>query len=159
MSSDAILIRVQNLERFIKTKLQKQDDKNNTIITNQDDLNGALLSVGTDRIRNYSLNEAVTTEDSYSVGIGLSFNGEIIDMDDYNAVTFFGSTTNLTDKLELLVSINGTLFLKDVNTFINYDGTGKFCIHLKDLGVRYIRLFQDNTTGVIVNVSVKSSKR
>lgn len=159
MSLDSINIRVQNLERYIRGRFEKADFKNTSIITNQDQLNGALLSVGTDRFKVLNLNEPVTTDDSYSVGIGSSLNSEIIDLKDYNVVTFFGSTSNTTDKLELLVSTNGTLFLKDVNTFINYDGTGKYCIHLKDLGVRYVRLFQNNTTGGIVNVGVKSSKR
>jgi len=159
MSLDSINIRVQNLERYIRGRFEKADFKNTSIITNQDQLNGALLSVGTDRFKVLNLNEPVTTTENLTIGIGSSLNSEIIDLKDYNVVTFFGSTSNTTDKLELLVSNNGTLFLKDVNTFINYDGTGKYCIHLKDLGVRYVRLFQSNTTGGIFNVGVNSSKR
>lgn len=159
MSLDSINIRVQNLERFLRNRHNKLDNKNNIIIDNQDSLNNALESIGTDRVKVLNLNDAVTTSESFNIGIGSSLNSEIIDLQGYNAVSFFGSTSNTTDNIELLVSNNGTLFLKDVNTLINYDGTGKYCIHLKDLGVRYVRLFQDNTTGGIFNVQVNSSKR
>lgn len=159
MSLDSINIRVQNLERFLRTRHNKLDNKNNIIIDNQDSLNNALESIGTDRVKVLNLNDAVTTSESFNIGIGSSLNSEIIDLQGYNAVSFFGGTQNTTDKVELLVSNNTSVFLKDVNTFINYDANGNFCIHLKDLGVRYVRLFQTNTTGGSFIASVNSSKR
>lgn len=159
MSLDSINIRVQNLERFLRTRHSKLDSKNNIIIENQDSLNNALESVGTDRVQVLNLKDAVTTSESFNIGIGSSLNSEIIDLQGFNVVSFFGTTQNTTDKVELLVSNNSSVFLKDVNTFINYDGNGNFCIHLKDLGVRYVRLFQNNTTGASFIASLNSSKR
>lgn len=100
--------------------------------------------------------------DTLAPGAGGTATSTAVDMDGYTNLTFFGSSTNTTDNIEVQVSHNNSTWVIASEYFVNTMPAGSdvnFSIRVANEGARYWRVQQVDTVSTAFTLTVQSSKK
>ncbi len=101
------------------------------------------------------------SSESATPGAGVTTNSTAADMNGFQHVAIFGSTTNTTgDQIEVQFSNDNSTFYTQQNLFASIQSsTGAFGINIDNVAARYVRISQANTTGGSRALTIITSKK
>lgn len=103
----------------------------------------------------------IASSESATPGAGVTTNSTAADMNGFQHVAIFGSTTNTTgDQFEVQFSNDNSTFYTQQNLFVSIQtSTGSFGINIDNVAARYVRVSQANTTGGSRALTIITSKK
>ena len=103
---------------------------------------------------------ASASSESATPGAGVTTNSTGADMNGYNHLTIFGTSSNTTDQIKVQTSNDNVTYYENQAHFVSQQMTsGNFALNITGTGARYYRITQGNTTGGAKALTIITSKK
>ena len=99
------------------------------------------------------------TSESASPSAGTTTNSTAADMNGFQHVAIFGTTSNTTDQFQVQFSNDNSAFFTSLTSVVGLTSGGNFAINLENVAARYVRITQGNTTGSGQTLTIITSKK
>ncbi len=99
------------------------------------------------------------SSESASPTAGTTTNSTAADMNGFQHVAIFGTTSNTTDQFKVQFSNDNSAFFTNQTAYVGLTSGGNFAINLDNVAARYVRVSQGNTTGSGQTLTIITSKK
>ncbi len=99
------------------------------------------------------------TSESASPTAGTTTNSTAADMNGFQHVAIFGTTSNTTDQFKVQFSNDNSAFFTNQTAYVGLTSGGNFAVNIENVAARYVRVSQGNTTGSGQTLTIITSKK